>query len=296
MKIHQLFEAKKPLFSFEIFPPKREGDIQSMLQTIDKLAVQKPDFISVTYGAAGTERSTSTLNMAEEIQSKHKIESLAHLTLAGAEKSDIDAILLEMKKRHINNVLLMRGDITENTPKPQNGFKYASELIAYVKERYDFSIGAACYPEGHVEARSRTADLIHLKEKVAAGADFLISQLFFDNEKFYDFQNEARSLDIDIPIFAGVMPVLNKAQIERMTQLSGAALPDKFKRIVNRYEHNPDALMEAGIAYACEQIIDLLSYGVDGIHFYVLNKPNVSERVVNSVSAILKELKLYVPR
>lgn len=292
MKIHELYTQKKPLFSYEIFPPKREGDLSAMFSTIEKLAVQNPDFISVTYGAAGSERSHTTLNIAHDVKKNHGIESLAHLTLAGAEKSDIDEVLSAMKLKGIENVLLMRGDITETTPKPENGFRYASELIAYVKGKYDFSIGAACYPEGHIEAKSRTADLFHLKEKVQAGADFLISQLFFDNEKFYEFLSEARSLDINIPIFAGVMPVLNKNQIERMTALSGAALPEKFKRILNRYEHKPDALMEAGIAYACEQIVDLLSYGVDGIHFYVLNRPSISERVISSFSSILKELKV----
>ncbi len=293
MKIHQLYTEKKPLFSFEIFPPKRDGDKAALLHTIDKLAEQTPDFISVTYGAAGTERGADTLNLARDIRTRHGIESLAHMTLAGAEKREINGVLDTMAHSGIENVLLLRGDITRETPKPMDGFTYAADLIRHVKSRYDFSIGAACYPEGHIECKSRALDLIHLKQKVDAGADFLITQLFFDNERFYEFLNEVRCLDVKVPVIAGVMPVLNKVQIERMVALSGAHLPDKFKRILQRYETKPEALVDAGIAYALEQIVDLLSSGVDGIHFYVLNKPNISERVVRSVSEILKALKVH---
>ncbi len=291
MKIHEVFKEKKPLFSYEIFPPKRDGDLGAMLKTIEALAKQKPDFISVTYGAAGSERNDNTLNMAKDIQRTYGLSALAHLTCAGATQSEMDVILNRMKNEGLENLLLLRGDLPDGYDAEASGFRYASDLIRHVKAKYDFSIGAACYPEGHIESKSRTVDLIHLRDKVQAGADFLITQLFFDNERFFDFTNEARCLDIKVPIFAGVMPVLSRVQIERMVALSGAYLPSKFKRVLSRYEHNPEALADAGIAYALEQIVDLLSSGVDGIHLYVMNKPEISERLIRSVSALLEDLK-----
>jgi len=291
MKISQIFEKKKPVLSFEIFPPKRDGDLDSIFKTIDALAQLSPDYISVTYGAAGSERSNSTLDMASFIKKEYHIESLAHLTCVSSSKDEIDRIFDKFEEEGIENILALRGDLTEELRASDRPFEYASDLISYIKQKRSFSVGAACYPEGHVEAKSRTVDLIHLRDKVNMGADFLVTQLFFDNEKFYDFRNEVRSLDIDIPLTVGIMPVLNAKQIQRMVALSGASLPEKFQKIMTKYEHKPQALHDAGIIYASEQLVDLLSNGVDGIHLYVMNKPEIARQLVNNVSNVLKALR-----
>ncbi len=292
MKIQEIFEKKKPALSFEIFPPKRDGDVNTIYKTIDELAKLNPDYISVTYGAAGTERSDGTLLMASMIKQKYQIESLAHLTCVSSSKAEIDDIFDRYEQNGIENILALRGDIPNEQKQETRAFEYASDLIDYIRETRAFSIGAACYPEGHIESRSRTVDLIHLKNKVSKGADFLVTQLFFDNDRFYDFRDEARSLDINIPITVGIMPVLNRKQIERMVELSGATLPDKFKKILVKYEHKPEALQDAGLAYASEQLIDLLSTGVDGIHLYVMNKPEVARKLVGNISNILSALRV----
>jgi 5,10-methylenetetrahydrofolate reductase, prokaryotic form len=291
MKIHDMFRSGKPVLSFEIFPPKRDGDVSSVIRTIDELAVLKPNYISVTYGAAGSERGLDTVRMASKIKNEYHIEALAHLTSVGASEDDIKRILSTYKEQNIENILALRGDLDPNTVFQRRDFKYASDLVAFIKREGDFDIAAACYPESHVEARSKTTDLIYLKDKVQNGVDFLVTQLFFDNEQFYSFRNEVRSLDINIPITVGIMPVLNRKQIERMVALSGATLPEKFKKILVKYEDKPSALQDAGIAYACEQIVDLLSSGVDGIHLYVMNKPEIAQRIVQNISGILNTMK-----
>ncbi|MDH8677150.1 methylenetetrahydrofolate reductase [NAD(P)H] [Fusibacter bizertensis] len=291
MKIHDMFRSGKPVLSFEIFPPKRDGDVSSVIRTIDELAVLKPNYISVTYGAAGSERGLDTVRMASKIKNEYHIEALAHLTSVGASEDDIKRILSTYKEQNIENILALRGDLDPNTVLQSRDFKYASDLVAFIKREGDFDIAAACYPESHVEARSKTTDLIYLKDKVQNGVDFLVTQLFFDNEQFYSFRNEVRSLDINIPITVGIMPVLNRKQIERMVALSGATLPEKFKKILVKYEDKPSALQDAGIAYACEQIVDLLSSGVDGIHLYVMNKPEIAQRIVQNISGILNTMK-----
>jgi len=291
MKINQIFEKKKPVLSFEIFPPKRDGDVNSIYKTIDELAQLSPDYISVTYGAAGSERSNATLDIASFIKREYQIESLAHLTCVSSSKDEIEHIFDKFEEEGIENILALRGDLTEELRASNRPFEYASDLISYIKDTRTFSVGAACYPEGHVEAKSRTVDLIHLRDKVNKGADFLVTQLFFDNEKFYDFRNEVRALDIDIPITVGIMPVLNAKQIQRMVALSGASLPEKFQKIMTKYEHKPQALHDAGIIYASEQLVDLLSNGVDGIHLYVMNKPEIARQLVNNVSNVLKALR-----
>lgn len=288
MKIHHLFEQKKPVLSFEIFPPKRNGDVQSVYRTIDALAKLEPDYMSVTYGAAGSERGEETFEIASRIKNTYNIEALAHLTCVNATKTELNQLLENYEKHQIENILALRGDFDSHTHRTAGDFKYASDLIAFIKEQKPFGVGAACYPEGHIEARSLTADLINLKNKVNCGVDFLVTQLFFDNEKYYAFLNEVRSLDINIPITVGIMPVLNRKQIERMVELSGATLPEKFKKILVKYEHHPAALEDAGIAYACEQMVDLLSNGVQGLHLYVMNKPEVAKRLVNSLGCILR--------
>lgn len=293
MKIHENYKKNKPSFSFEIFPPKKDGNKEQIYETIEEIAIYNPDFISVTYGAAGSERGNETIEICSHIKNNYEIEPLMHLTCAGSTREVLDEIFEDIKNREIDNVLLMRGDKREDLEDSQQfpSFKYANELIEYARQKYDFSIGGACYPEGHIQSKSVTQDLFNLRNKVNAGTDFLVSQFFFDNDKFYKFVADARSVDINVPIFAGVMPVLNKNQINRMVQLSGASLPEKFKKVLDRYEHNPEALRDAGIAYASEQIVDLLSSGVDGIHLYVMNKPIIAKRVYENINSILKDLK-----
>ncbi len=291
MSISTLFEHKKPTLSFEIFPPKRDGDLQSLYKTIEELAQLNPDYISVTYGAAGTEKNENTLNIAHHIKKEYGIESLAHLTCVSNDRKEIDDIFDRYEALGIENILALRGDIPKGLENENRTFQYAGDLIQYIKKTRRFTVGAACYPEGHIESKSKTMDLIHLKNKVDQGADFLVTQLFFDNDRFYDFQTEVRNMGINIPMTVGVMPALNRQQIERMVDLSGAHLPDKFKKVLVRYENNKEALMDAGITYASEQLIDLLSSGVEGVHLYVMNRPEVAKRLVSSVSNILKVLR-----
>lgn len=280
MKIPQLFKNGKTVFSFEIFPPKKDGSFESLNQTLDGLSGLNPDFISVTYNAGGNTRTgkLSTLEIVQLIKEKYHIESAAHLTCVSSSKEDIDGIIKEMEERGIENVLALRGDITpEMTPKKD--FLHASDLIAYMKQRSGFSFSGACYPEGHLESPSIDEDIENLKKKVDAGADHLISQLFFDNDLFYRFLDKARSVGINVPIEAGIMPCVNAKQIQRMVATCGASLPRKFIRMLNRYENDPDSMRDAGVAYAVDQIVDLCANGADGIHLYTMNKPDIAQKI-----------------
>ena len=257
MKIKDMFDQKKTVISLEIFPPKLDSPVETIFDTLDALSDLKPDFISVTYGAGGKSKDR-TIEIASKIKKDYGIESLAHLTCISATKDIIKNSFKEMKANNIENILAMRGDMPEDPdfefPDPLH-YQYAKDLITEVKEEGGFSIGAACYPEGHIECKSKVQDIKFLKEKVDCGVDFLITQLFFDNEIFYRFMEEIDIAGIDVPVSAGIMPVLNKNQIIRMTQLSGCSIPPKFRRILDRYEDNPAALKEAGEAYASEKII-----------------------------------------
>lgn len=292
MLIKDLFKQKKPVVSFEIFPPKPNYPIETIYDTIDSLSDLKPDFISVTYGAGGTSKSR-TVDIASTIKNKYNIEALAHLTCVSSTKTEIDNILDELRANNVNNILAMRGDIPQDPnfdfPDPLH-FQYAKDLIERINRRDGFSIGAACYPEGHIEATSKVDDLKYLKQKVDANTDFLITQLFFDNEIFFDFMEKIDLMGIKIPVTAGILPVLNINQMNRIVQLSGCSIPPKFKRILDKYEHNPEALREAGTAYAIEQIIDLLSWGIDGVHIYTMNKPDTTRRIMENISKIRKVL------
>lgn len=292
MYIKDFFSRGTPVISFEIFPPKKDSSIDTIYKTLEELRGLKPDFISVTFGAGGSSRD-NTVKIASLIKNKYGVEALAHLTCVTSTKSEIQSILNQLKSENINNILALRGDIptdpTIEFPSPLQ-YEYAKDLVNHIQSSNDFCVAAACYPEGHMENRNMEMDLQHLKQKVQCGVDFLITQLFFDNEKFYDFHEKAQALDIKIPITAGIMPVINKKQIAHITSLCGASLPKKFIRIMEKYEYNPEALKEAGIAYATEQIIDLLSWGVDGIHIYTMNKPEVASRIVNNVTAIREAL------
>lgn len=287
MKISSLFKNENTVFSFEVFPPKKTSPIETIYNTLDELKDLSPDFISVTYGAGGNMADSSTCDIASIIKNKYKIEPVAHLTCVSSSKRDIDFILEKFKENDIENILALRGDINPNSP-PKDDFKYASELINYIKSKGGFDLSGACYPEVHLEAKSMVEDILNLKKKVDAGAGHLISQLFFDNKVFYDFVEKSKIAGIDVPIEAGIMPVVSKNQIERMVSMCGASLPVKFTKIMQRYEHNPEALRDAGIAYAVDQIVDLVSNGVDGIHLYTMNNPYIARKISESVSSIIR--------
>lgn len=286
MNITQMFE-KGIVFSFEIFPPKKTSSIDTIYNTLDELKGLNPDFISVTFGAGGSSNNNTTVKIAQKIKEDCKIESAVHLPCINYTRDEIINILNELKKHGITNILALRGDINPDIPIKKD-FKYASELIEFIKEYGEFDIAGACYPEGHLEAENMVADVLNLKKKVDAGAQHLISQLFFDNSFFYSFLERTRIAGIDVPIEAGIMPVTNKAQIERMVTMCGASLPPKFVKMMQRYENSPEALRDAGIAYAVDQIVDLVSNGVDGIHLYTMNNSYVAKRISESVESIIR--------
>ncbi|MDF2904695.1 MAG: hypothetical protein K0R34_16 [Herbinix sp.] len=287
MQIADLFQKKKTVLSLEVFPPKKTSSIETIYRTLDDLQDLKPDFISVTYGAGGNAGDTSTCDIASAIKAKYNTPPLAHLTCVNYTRAEIDRILDLLELNGIENVLALRGDINlEITPK--NEFRYADELVTYIRERGGFHVSAACYPEGHIDSLNLIQDIHNLKRKVDSGAEHLISQLFFDNSHFYSFLERARIAGIMVPIEAGIMPVVNKAQIERMVTLCGASLPAKFTKMMQRFEHSPEALRDAGIAYAVDQIVDLISQGVDGIHLYTMNNSYIAKRIHTNIEGLIQ--------
>ncbi len=286
MKIKSMFE-RGTVFSFEIFPPKKTSPIETVYNTLEKLGDLNPDFISVTYGAAGSTNKVSTCEIASAIKNKYGVVPAAHLPCINYTKEEILQILDEFKASGIENILALRGDINPDIP-PKKDFKYASELIEFIKANGDFDIAGACYPEGHIECDNIIDDIHNLKKKVDAGAEHLISQLFFDNSCFYSFLEKIRIAGINVPVEAGIMPVVNKNQIERMVSLCGASLPSKFTKMMQKYEHSPEAIRDAGIAYAIDQIVDLVSNGVDGIHIYTMNNPYVARRISEAVESLIR--------
>ncbi len=286
MIIENLFEKKKPVISFEIFPPKKEAELNNIDETLKTLAKLHPDFISVTFGAGGSGTNNRTVDLAKKIKEDYDIEPLVHLTCISHSKEEIKAILQQMKEAGLQNVLALRGDVNPNVPVKED-FKYASELVAFIKEQGDFHISGACYPEVHLEAKDEVTDIRNLKKKVDAGAGHLVSQLFFDNNVFYDFMTKVRIAGIDTPVEAGIMPVTNKAQIKRMVTMCGATLPDKFERILEKYGENKEALFDAGMVYAINQIVELISHGVDGIHIFTMNNPVVAGRICDGIKNLV---------
>lgn len=287
MKISQLFkDTDKTVFSFEVFPPKKDSPIESVYSKLEEICSLKPDFISVTYGAGGTVGHSRTAEIASKIKNDFGVESVAHLTCVNSTKSDIDANLDDFVQCGIENILALRGDYVSGV-EPKKEFVYASDLCSYIKKKGDFDIAGACYPEVHIEAKDEVEDVLNLKNKVEAGAEHLISQLFFDNSVFYRFLERTKIAGIDVPIEAGIMPVTNKKQIERMVSMCGASLPAKFSKIMQKYEDKPEALRDAGIAYAVEQIVDLIANGVDGIHLYTMNNPYVARKITAAIANLL---------
>lgn len=291
MKINELLKQKTTL-SFEVFPPKnKNGDITFIYQTIEGLAHLKPDFISVTYGAGGSTIG-KTIEIANTIKSQYGIEAVAHLTCISSSKQDVLSFCDELKKANVENILALRGDVPmdETDANLPNDFAYAKDLISFIKENYkdDFCISGACYPEVHQEADCFENDLKALKEKVDAGASYLITQICFDNNYFYRLVKEARKIGIDVPILAGVMPILNSKQLLKTAKLCGCSIPYQLSTMIETYYNHPDAMMEIGINYATHQIIDLIANGVDGIHIYTMNKPEIANRIFDNIPTVLK--------
>ena len=285
MRLAQLFGQGRTVFSCEVFPPKRDMPVDSIYTTLDGLKDIRPDFISVTFGAGGSQVNQTTHEIASIIQNRYHIPAMAHLTCVAAGRAEVDHLLAQLKGDGVENVLALRGDVNPDIP-PKTDFAHASDLVAYIHALGDFGVSAACYPEGHLESPDLVSDIRHLKEKVDAGAQHLVSQLFFDNEDFFRFLERARIAGINVPIEAGIMPVLSQNSIRRMVSMCGASMPRKLTRILAKYGDHPEALREAGIAYAIDQISDLIAGGVDGIHLYTMNNPDVAKQIAGSISAI----------
>ena len=289
MKIKDLLQNKKVTFSCEIFPPKAGADMSRMDEIIREIAALHPDFISVTYGAGGS-TSKRTVEIASKIQDTYGIPAMAHLTCVSSTKEEVVTMLDRIEENHIENILALRGDIPQDMdfPSPRH-YRYACELIQDIRSQKGdrFCIGGACYPEGHVECEHKEDDIDYLKQKVESGCDFLTTQMFFDNNVFYNFLYRIMAKGIQVPVVAGVMPVTNSRQIKRSCELSGTTLPPRFKAIADTFSDKPLAMKQAGIAYATEQIIDLLSNGVNHIHLYTMNNPYIARRIHEAVYRLL---------
>ena len=285
MKIKDLFGQKKVTISCEIFPPKKDTAFSGIFETVDAIQSLGVDFISVTYGAGGS-TSKKTVEVASYIQERHHLPALAHLTCCDSTKEDIRQRLAEMKERGIENILALRGDKPkEYVPGP---YTYAIDLIRDIKSQGDFCIGGACYPDGHVECEHKEDDIAFLKEKVEAGCDFLTTQMFFDNNVYYNFLYRVLAVGIQVPVIPGIMPVINARQVKRSAELSGTSLPPRFKAIADKFSDDPLAMEQAGIAYATEQIIDLVANGVKYIHLYTMNRPQTAAKLMENLSHILR--------
>jgi len=289
MKIIDRIQENNIHISFEVFPPKTDAGFQSVLRAVDEIATLSPGFISVTYGAGGG-TSKNTVKIASHIQNDLHVPSIAHLTCMSSTKDEIRNVVEELKAEGIENVLALRGDRPKDIAPDDlpHAYQYACELIRDIKEQADFCIGAACYPEGHVEASCKEEDILHLKEKVDCGVDFLTTQMFFDNSILYNFLYRIREKGITVPVLPGIMPVTNVKQVARSCALSGTVLPARFHALVDKFGDNPAAMQQAGIAYATDQIIDLIANDIHNIHVYSMNKPEVAAAIMRNLSEIVK--------
>ncbi len=285
MKLSSLF-AKKTILSFEVFPPKPTADERTIYDTLDGLKELHPDFISVTYGARGGNNCAKTLEIASAVKNQYGIESVAHLPCINLSQKDAADILARMKENGVENILALRGDRSDDI-KPCGEFVYASDLVKFIRQNGDFHIMGACYPEGHPESGSLAEDIEHLKEKVEAGVEHLITQLFFDNDCFYRFREQTERAGISVPIEVGIMPVTNKKSIESMVSLCGTYLPKPFMDMMGRYGDSPEDLKKAGIQYAIRQIEDLLAHDVSGVHLYTMNKPYVAKEICSAIEPLM---------
>ncbi len=290
MKISDILHEDKTTISFEVFPPKTTANFESVKKAALGVAALHPDYMSVTYGAGGSSRG-NTLHIAEEIQKAENVTTIAHLTCVGAGKEDIKAALSEMKAAGIENILALRGDRPKDFDgDPFKDYHYASELVATIKEYGDFCVGGACYPEGHPDSANKKEDIKNLKRKVDAGCEFLTTQMFFDNNIFYNFLYKAREAGILVPVIPGIMPITRANQVENAVRLSGCNVPERFRSIVDCFGENPAAMQQAGIAYATDQIIDLIANGIKHIHVYSMNKPEVAKGILANLSDIVRQI------
>lgn len=288
MKIIDRLNEKGIHISFEVFPPKTDAGFQRVLEATDRIAELKPSYISVTYGAGGG-TSKNTAKIASHIKDDLGVESLAHLTCASSTKKEVQAVIENLKTLGIENILALRGDIPEGMVFPtEDRYHYAYELVEAIRKSGDFCIGAACYPEGHVENEHKVDDIKYLKQKVDSGVDFLTTQMFFDNDIHYNFLYRIREAGITVPVLPGIMPITSAVQMKRSQELSGTVFPRRFLSILDRFGDYPEAMMQAGIAYATDQIIDLLANGVRNIHIYSMNKPEVAVKIMENLSEVVK--------
>lgn len=286
MTVKEILQKNEVTLSFEVFPPKTDDKFASVEAASEKIAELRPHFMSVTYGAGGG-TSANTAELAYRIQNRYNTPVLAHLTCVSSTKERVAEMVAEYKSRGIDNIMALRGDI------PKDGrvafdYNYAAELIRDIKEiAPDMCIGGACYPEGHIECARQSEDIIHLKEKVEAGCDFLTTQMFFDNNTLYNFLYRIREAGINVPVIAGIMPITNARQVDRSVAMSGATIPQRFRTMVDRFGDDPDKMAQAGVIYATEQIIDLIANGVNHIHVYSMNKPEIAAGIKESLSSII---------
>ena len=285
MRIKDILQSKEITLSFEVFPPKTFAGMESVTKATTEIAALKPDFMSVTYGAGGG-TSEYTVDIAKNLQDTYQFPVLAHLTCVSSTKEDVQKMIALYQSKGIKNIMALRGDIPADGVIAED-YRYATDLIADIRAQGDFCLGGACYPEGHPESGNRHTDLIHLKRKVDAGLDFLTTQMFFNNDLFYNFLYRARDIGIGVPIIAGIMPITNAKMIRRSIALSGAELPERFRAIIDRFGDDDASMKQAGTIYAAEQIIDLLAHDVNNIHIYSMNKPDIAEGIQRALSHII---------
>ena len=288
MKISEVLKQDKPTLSFEVFPPKKDTDFAQVEAAATQIAALNPSYMSVTYGAGGSTKGL-TIRLAEEIQKKYDVATIAHLTCVCAGKDSIRQALSDKKAAGIENILALRGDI----PRDYEGevftdFAHASELAELIKACGDFCVGGACYPEVHPDSADRNADIEGLKRKVEAGCEYLTTQMFFDNNIFFNFMYRIREAGITVPVIPGIMPITKRAQVKNAVKLSGCNVPERFKNIVDRFGDTESAMSQAGVAYATDQIIDLIANGVNHIHIYSMNKPEIAKAIQDNLSEIIK--------
>ena len=287
MKVKNIINSEKNTISFEVFPPKKDTDFENVKKAALEIAAQKPSYMSGTYGAGGSTKG-HTIKLASEIQIQYKIPAIAHLTCVCADRIRIKNALDEMKAAGIENILALRGDI----PKDYAGeifteFAHASELVKLIKASGDFCVGGACYPEVHPDSTDKKADIDGLIKKVEAGCEYLTTQMFFDNNIFYNFMYRIREAGIMVPVVPGIMPITKRAQVKNAVKLSGCNVPERFKNIVDRFGDTEAAMRQAGVLYATDQIIDLIANGVNHIHIYSMNKPEIARAIYNNLSHII---------
>ncbi len=286
MKITEILSSGKPTLSFEVFPPKKSSNYDSVAEATEKIAALHPAFMSVTYGAGGG-TSEYTLNIAKNIHDKYGTTVLPHLTCISSTKDQVHTMIGRIREMGFDNIMALRGDIPEGGS-PVHDYRYAAEMIREIREiDPEICVGGACYPDGHVECAHKDEDILHVKEKVEAGCDFLTTQMFFDNSVYYNYLYRLREKGVTVPVLAGIMPITNPKQVSRSVALSGTTVPNRFRAIVDRFGDNPASMKQAGIIYAAEQIIDLIANDCKYIHVYTMNKPDVAEGILNALSEIV---------